>query len=157
MSPLNTFRANYELVAALHRAGVRFMVIGGVATALYAPERVSDDPGEIDLLVEPTADNASRVIDALDSVKVRDPALTVERIARPSVQVQVKKGGYFYADIVTPRPDDDAFTTLFERAVDESLGSTPVKVISKNDQLARLRRSDQEKHRRDVELLERLG
>lgn len=152
---LSTFGANVELVAALHRGGVRFMVIGGVATAHYAPERVSEDPGEIDLLIEPAADNASRLIGALASLGVGDAAITVERVARLNVQVQVKNGGFFYADIVTPRPDDDDFAALFARAVDERLGLTPVKVISKNDQLARLRRSDQAKHQRDVELLEK--
>ena len=83
--------------------------------------------------------------------------LTVERLTKPYVQMPLKKrfqGGDFYADILTPYSDED-FTACWERAAEDSISWVTVKVISKADQIARLRRSEKEKHARDVALLER--
>ncbi|TMA72281.1 MAG: hypothetical protein E6J67_20110 [Deltaproteobacteria bacterium] len=152
---LPTFGANHDLVAALAKYGARFMVVGGVATTFHVPERQTHDPGELDLLIDPSPENAKKVVAALETLGVRD--LTVERLTKPYVQMPLKKrfqGGDFYADMLTPYSDED-FTACWERAAEDSISWVTVKVISKADQIARLRRSGQEKHARDVELLER--
>src|SRR5205085_2505457 len=101
---LPTFGANVYLVEALAKYGARFMVVGGVATTFHVPERQTHDPGELDLLIDPSPANAEKVVAALGSLNVIDPGLNIERLTRPNVQVQVKKGvaGY-YADILTPQ------------------------------------------------------
>ncbi|MGE0332942.1 MAG: hypothetical protein AB7P37_19860 [Ramlibacter sp.] len=44
---LFTFHLNDTLVTALLQQGVRFLVVGGFAVKLYAPEREADDLGKV--------------------------------------------------------------------------------------------------------------
>ena len=58
---MNTFESP---LADLSRAGVDFIVVGGLAVAAMGYSRMTED---IDLLVEPSAPNLRRLIDALAS------------------------------------------------------------------------------------------
>ena len=58
MAPIGTWGGNHDLVSALNAHGVRYVVVGGAATKLYVPDRESEHPGELDLLIEPTLGNA---------------------------------------------------------------------------------------------------
>jgi hypothetical protein len=152
---LQTCGANEHLVEALVNRDVRFVVVGGVATTFHVPERQTADPGELDLLIDPSPANATKVIAALEPLGVL--GLTVEGLTRPNTQLRLKRvfvGGAFYADILTPRADED-FAIYWEQASENRIGWASVKVISLPDQIARLKHSDQEKHVRDVEVLAR--
>ncbi|HYS21228.1 MAG TPA: hypothetical protein VEO73_09100 [Gemmatimonadales bacterium] len=151
MAPIGTFGANHELVAALNRHGVRYLVVGGAATKHYVAERQSEHPGELDVLVEPTIANAEKVIAALRSIGFASPDWAPERLAKPWCQLRVDNG-YYYADILTPHADED-FAAYRERALDETIGYERVKVIANEDQQAHLAHSPMEKHKRDIELL----
>jgi hypothetical protein len=53
----------YErLLAKLARADVRFVIVGGVAVALNGFVRTTED---VDILIESSADNVTRLLDAL--------------------------------------------------------------------------------------------
>lgn len=51
--------------AALNQAGARYLVIGGIACILHGHVRATTD---MDILIEPTAENAARVLEALSQV-----------------------------------------------------------------------------------------
>ena len=103
------------------------------------------------MLIDPTIDNAKKVIAALCSIGFSNPDWPAERLAKPWCQLRVDNG-YYYADILTPEHGED-FARYWENAVEETIGYMPVRVISSEDQQHRLLRSPQEKHKRDIELL----
>ena len=56
------FRDYEEFIAALNAHGVRYLVVGAHAVAFHARPRATKD---LDVLIEPTAANARKVIAAL--------------------------------------------------------------------------------------------
>lgn len=54
-----------QVCDALNRAGVRYLVIGGVACILHGYARATTD---VDILIERTPENARRTLDALGTV-----------------------------------------------------------------------------------------
>ena len=54
-----TWGPNRDLVARLSESGARFFVAGGSATRFHAPER--REPGDLDLLVEPSAEMLAKL------------------------------------------------------------------------------------------------
>src|SRR5260221_13521509 len=52
-----------ELFAMLNKHGVRYVIVGGYAFVFYVKTRYTKD---LDLLVEPSHDNATRLIRAID-------------------------------------------------------------------------------------------
>ena len=59
---LPTFGPNTALIGQFVRQEVRFIVVGGLAGHFYAAQRTADD---LDLLIEPTPENADRLFAAL--------------------------------------------------------------------------------------------
>jgi hypothetical protein len=51
-----------DLLSALNRCGAKYLVVGGYAVMLYTEPRYTKD---LDVWVEPTAENANRVFRAL--------------------------------------------------------------------------------------------
>jgi len=51
--------------AALNSAGARYLVAGGAACVLYGYVRATTD---VDILIDPTPDNAARILDGLSAV-----------------------------------------------------------------------------------------
>jgi Nucleotidyl transferase AbiEii toxin, Type IV TA system len=90
-----------EVLAALEREQVRYVVFGGVALNLQGLARATED---LDIFVEPTADNVERLRRALMSV-FDDPHLaeiTAEDLLGdyPAIQY-VPPEGTFHVDILT--------------------------------------------------------
>ncbi len=52
-----------EFIQSLNDSGVRYLIVGGYAVALHGHPRYTRD---LDVWVEPSADNAARVVTALD-------------------------------------------------------------------------------------------
>jgi len=74
-----------ESCAALNEQGARYVLFGGFALQLWGVARATKD---IDILIEPTAENATRVLDALadrGGWLARD--LLAEEVARKPVTV----------------------------------------------------------------------
>lgn len=89
-----------EVLAAFAREGVRYKVVGAVALNLLGLARGTDD---LDIFVEPTAENVDRVKRSLKSV-FQDP--TIDEISSddllgdyPAIQY-TPPGGVFHIDIV---------------------------------------------------------
>jgi len=147
------FGANEELVRALSDAGVKFVVIGGLAVAWHCPERQADD---MDLLVDPSAENSARIVAAL--VKLRLHGFTVDSFARLGLQVPLK--GNYYAELLTPTREAPPFVETEAQAVHAKLFNISVRVASVPALIAMKRHAVQvateqrEKHFKDIALLE---
>ena len=148
------FGANEELVRALSNAGVRFVVVGGLAVAWYCPERQADD---MDLLVEPTSENSERI--ALVLTKLRIVGFSPESFAKPGLQVPLKQT--FHAELLTPQQEAPTFSEIEAGAVDAKLFNIPVRLASVLTLIEMKKRAvqsateQQEKHLKDIVLLEK--
>jgi hypothetical protein len=75
-----------ELFASLTRRSVKALVVGGYAVAFHGRPRFTMD---IDIFVEPTPDNAERLIAALADVEFADLGLTVADFTHSGRSVQL--------------------------------------------------------------------
>ena len=143
---------NKELVAALIHHEVEFLVVGGLAVSWYCSERQADD---MDLLVNPTIENAARISSALNSLNL--PCHDSRALARPGTQVQLKNP--HYAELLTPREDGPTFEEARATALAANLFHFPVKVASP-DVIIQMKRlaisaseSERDKHIADIQCL----
>src|SRR5215213_6924162 len=84
---VSTGLGNVELVRQLQDHGVAFVVVGGAAVAVHGCRDTSHFE-ELDILIDPAADNARRVIDALAAIDVR-VQFSVADLAGPRKRIPV--------------------------------------------------------------------
>jgi hypothetical protein len=148
-SEILTYGANLELVEALTKNKARFFIVGGTAVRYHVPER---DAGDLDILIEPSAQTASAVISALSSSPLISTAdLTVEKLTQPQ-KIQIPAKIYYYADILKPASDFD-FELHWTQTHDAKIGQIPVKIASVKTLLVLLADSNELKHANDISLL----
>lgn len=150
------FAAVKRVLAAFEREGVRYAIFGAAALNLHGLARFTED---LDLFLEPAADNIERVRRALASV-FDDPAIDEITAADllgdyPAVQY-VPPTGTFHLDLLTRLGDAFAFTDLeIVRAPFEDL---LVSVVSPRTLYLMKRDTARLKDRSDAALLkERFG
>ena len=94
---LTTFCWNSSLLDALNAEKAEYLVVGGLAVQYYCPERQTCD---LDLLINPTHENAKRVkeallrltelgFDCIDKRKIRE--LDEDCLMRPKIQLPLKR------------------------------------------------------------------
>ena len=71
-----------DLFAALNAAGAKFLLVGGYTVAHHAEPRYTKD---LDLWVEPGAENAARVLEALAAFRAPIGDLTLADLCNPEV------------------------------------------------------------------------
>ncbi len=75
-----------ELLELFNAKKVEYMVVGGHAVAFHGAIRATKD---IDVYVRPTADNAQRVMDALDAFGFGNVGLKKEDFEKPDQVIQL--------------------------------------------------------------------
>ena len=142
-----------NVLAALEREGVRYLVFGAVALNLLGLARATED---LDIFIAPVRDNIERLKAALRSV-FADPA--IEEISAdelladyPAVQY-VPPEGDFHLDILTRLGEAFRFTDL--EAIRVDLDGQPVWVASPRTLYRMKKDTVRAKDRGDAELLRR--
>jgi len=139
---------NRQLIEKLLDAGARFLVVGGEAVRVYAPDRVVND---LDVLIDPTAANAIKVASAFDGLPYHyDLKALADGLTRPAVKFQDRR--VYDVDVLTPQADMhfDSEFTLGRNAVIDGLA---VRVAAPETLLKLLERSTEAKHEADRERL----
>ncbi|MGH2630453.1 MAG: DUF6036 family nucleotidyltransferase [Actinomycetota bacterium] len=151
------------IFAALERAGVRYVTVGGVAVVLHGHARFTAD---LDLVVDLASEAAANAIDALTAVGFR-PRLPVEAdgFADPAVRERwvTQQGMTMFSmwdpddplrsvDLFVEQPID--FEELWERSVVVDIEGTPVRVASIADLIRLKRIADRPMDREDIGALE---
>jgi hypothetical protein len=148
---------DYELtrrvLAALHDHRVAYKVFGAVALNLHGLARATED---LDIFVEPDAENITRLRSALRSV-FDDPCIdeiTAEDLlgAYPAVQY-VPPAGTFHIDILTRLGERFAYDSLAAEVVD--LDGTPVTIVTARTLYEMKKDTVRTKDRSDAEALAR--
>ena len=122
------------MIAALGAAGVRYVVVGGLAVGAHGVVRATRD---LDLVAAPTAENLSALVTVLSDLDARHPVqgdLTVENIAAPtSIKLDTRYGE---VHVLNRMPGTPPFDELEADALTVELETEGVRICS----LAHLRR-----------------
>lgn len=151
------------IFAALNAAGVRYVVVGGVATVLHGHARLTVD---VDLVVDLAPEEAMKAVDALEQLGLvpRIP-VNARDFADAGVRarwIQDKHMKVFplidpddplrQVDVFVESPVD--FATLWKRADVIDLGATTVRVACLDDLIAMKRVAGRKQDLADIEALE---
>lgn len=75
-----------ELLECFNASGVNAVIVGAYALAWHGAPRMT---GDLDLLIQPSAENAQRVLDALTAFGFGDVGLSTADFQRPDVVIQL--------------------------------------------------------------------
>jgi hypothetical protein len=154
------------LFAALQRAGVRYLVVGGVAVVLHGHPRFTAD---LDLVVALDPDNARAAIDALSGLGYRPRAPVAGALfADPAARRSwVEEKGLTVFTLWSPEhpateidlfvQEPFPFDAAFARAMKAELGDVTVPVASIEDLVALKRAAGRPKDLEDIRVLEALA
>lgn len=138
-----------ELLRALCAAEARYLVVGAYAVTFHGPPRST---GDLDLWIEPTAENADRVWSALTAFGAPLEGVTVHDLRAPDVVVQFG---------LPPRRIDLLtsltglrFEEAWSRRVESQIDQAPVAFLSRADLIANKRAVGRPRDLADVERLE---
>ena len=143
---------NEVLIRAFTSGGVEFVIVGGLAIAWYCADRQADD---MDLLINPTLDNSTRISNALIQLGLQGHS--PNSFTKAGLQVPLKQ--QYYAELLTPRKTDPPYSAVAQDAVDAKVFGIPVRVasparlIQMKQQAAASAEAQRNKHLRDIELL----
>jgi len=151
------------VLRALNDAGVRYLVVGGVAVVLYGHLRTT---GDLDLVVELDSENVVCAIDALDQAGFQPrPPVPLRSFADPETRrmwIETKNLQVFSlwhpdlpgfeVDLFVEEPFD--FDVAWTRRVEIDLADTTATVVSLEDLLALKREAGRARDLEDVAVLE---
>src|SRR6185312_4393414 len=135
-----------DLLSAFNAAEVRYMVVGAYAVGVHGHPRATKD---LDLWIQASTDNASRVMNALRT------------FGAPVGDLETPGTGFMMGspprriDVLT-QIDGVRFEEVVPRAVDASFDGVPTKVIALDDLLINTRAAGRLQDLADVRALERL-
>ena len=132
---------------SLNSHQVKYLVIGGVAAIAHGSERNTFD---LDILIEPTLENAQRLLQALLAANFGTAALiTPEELLRQEI---VKFRDWVLIDVMTAAPGLEWRQAWDRRVTGEARGVT-LPTISLEDLLASKRAAGRKKDLADIEFL----
>jgi hypothetical protein len=159
--------SDFEIIfRALETAGVRYLVVGGVAVVLHGHARFTAD---LDLFVALDTHNVRAALTALERLGYRPRApVLAEQFADATLRKQwIETKGmtvFSLASAAHPLTEVDLFVEepipfaeAFERACFVDLGGTAVPVIGMADLIELKRRADRPRDREDIEALRALA
>lgn len=137
-----------ELFSCLRRHGVKAVVVGAHAVAFHAKPRYTKD---IDVLLEPSPENAERVIAALNSFGFGTVGITTSDLDSEGKILQL---GFppNRVDLITSI-DGVSFNQVWESRVEGDFGSERVYYIGLNELILNKRAADRPQDRADVDTL----
>ena len=143
-------RDQAEFLACLKRHDVRAVVVGAHALALHARPRYTKD---LDVLIEPSEENARRVVAALDDFGFGALGVQISDLATPGQIVQLGHEPN-RIDIIT-RISGVTFEEAWRNRIEASYAGEQVYFIGKEDLLRNKEATGRTQDRADAELLRR--
>ncbi len=137
-----------ELLELFNAQKVEYIIVGGYALAFHGAPRYT---GDIDILIRPNAENARRVLSALDEFGFGSVGLTEEdfKILDKVVQLGVPPVRVDFMTSITGVSTDD----VFSRCVKGKYGDIPVKYIGRDEFILNKRATGRKKDMSDLEAL----
>lgn len=138
-----------ELFAAFNARNVRAVIVGGYAFAFHAKPRYTKD---IDVFVEPTAQNAANVLAALDDFGFGSLGLTVNDFSSPGQIIQLGQPPN-RIDLLT-MIDGVSFDEAWAGRVAGRYGEQPVQYLGRAELIRNKRASGRPQDLVDLDALE---
>ena len=138
-----------DILSALSEAGAEYLVVGAYAMAAHGCPRAT---GDIDVWVRPTAENASRVWNAVLAFGAPASKMTVEDFSTPDIVFQIGVAPH-RIDILTSISGVQ-FEDAWSRKISVEMDGLIVPVIGREELLANKRASGRPRDLLDVELLD---
>ncbi len=140
-----------DLLRAFAGAGVRFVIVGAHALAIHGRPRAT---GDLDVWIEPTAENAVKVYRALTVFGAPLDRVSVEDFSRLDTIFQI---GVIPVriDILTEISGVPHFARAYERAIETTIEGVEVRVLGRDDFVQNKRATGRKKDLRDIEQVER--
>jgi hypothetical protein len=137
-----------DLLHAFNAAEVRYLVVGAYAVTFHAQPRFTKD---LDLWVEPSSDNAPRVLAALKTFGAPVANLSLDDLVNPALVYQIG---------VAPNRIDVLmgvsgieFEDAWPNRVPSNYGDCPIHVISRDDLIRNKRASNRPQDLLDLQAL----
>ena len=117
-----------DLLRAFNKEGVEYLIGGSMARSHYCSvPRV----GDMDLAINPTLENATKVKPVLEDFVYRAKNFTPEDLAKPGTQVHL--GKYLNVELFTARPEVD-FPKAFSRSIAvDVVDGLRARIVSEDD------------------------
>jgi len=142
-----------EFIAALNAHGVRYLVVGAHAVAFHARPRATKD---LDILIEPTAANAEKVLAALkDFFGGADLGYSVGDLTAPDWIIQLGVAPV-RIDLLPEILGFSRFEDAWKNRVEARFGSVPTHYIGLDDLIHAKQNAGRLQDRADVRVLSRL-
>lgn len=138
-----------DLFAELSAAGARYLLVGGYAIAIHARPRYTKD---LDLWIEPSAENAALVYEALGRFGAPLQHFSLDDLQRPDMVIQLGLPPS-RIDLVTSI-DGVTFEEAWPARTESRYGDNVIQVIGLVHLIQNKRASGRAQDRADVELLE---
>ena len=140
-----------ELLKLLNKHKVKYCIIGAYAVAFYAKPRYTKD---IDILIEPSIDNAQRILRVLEEFGFKDLSITQDDLI---VEGNILQLGYepIRIDLLT-NLEGFLFQDIWRNRTAGEYGSEMVFFIGLDDLIRHKKQIDRPTDRIDVDLLEKV-
>lgn len=155
--------AHTEIMGALNAAGVRYLVVGGVAVVAHGHARVTMD---LDIVIKLEYENIMRAMEALGGIGYQ-PFLPVsaKQFADPTIrqdwttnrhmivfQLWKPKGPQFRLDVFTTEPFD--FEDAWKRRLEGNIGGVTIPIVPLAELLTMKKEAGRPKDIEDIRVLE---
>jgi predicted nucleotidyltransferase len=139
-----------EFLSSLNKHNVKYCIIGAYAVAFYAKPRYTKD---IDILVEPSKDNAQNILKALDEFGFGEIDVSVEDL---TLEGNILQLGYepLRIDLLN-KLEGFEFQDIWKNRVTGGYGSEKVYFIGLDDLIENKKMSGRPSDKIDIELLEK--
>ena len=141
-----------DLLSCLSEVDAQYIVVGAHALAAHGHVRATKD---IDIWINPTQENASRVYKALAKFGAPLGELTVEDLATPGIIFQIGVAP-IRIDIIT-RIDGVEFDEAWESKLATAIDEMEVNILSREHLLQNKRAAGRLQDLADVETLEKMS
>lgn len=146
------YRDFEEFLASCNDEGVRYLVVGAHAVAYHAIPRATKD---LDIYVEPTKENAERLLSAIRSFfGGSDMGFTVRDVVELDTVLQLGVAPV-RIDLLSSISGIESFAAAWKNRSDGRYGSVDTHYISLEDLIVAKRSADRAQDRADLEHLER--
>jgi predicted nucleotidyltransferase len=147
------FRDYEEFIEFLNQLEARYLVVGAHAVAFHARPRATKD---LDIFIEPTRENAERVLDAIRQFLGTDLGIQLRDLSTPGriVQLGVAPTRIDLMSRLSGIPD---FESVWQRRVDAVFGDIPAHYLSLEDLIQNKTIAGRDQDKADLRALRRVG
>lgn len=141
-----------EFIESLNASGARYLIVGAHAVALHARPRATKD---LDLFIEPSPDNAERVLAALRAFLDSDLGLTLADLTTPGSIIQLGVAPS-RIDLISRLAGNQDFQAAWESRVDAKFGEVDAHYLSLDDLIREKESAGRDQDRADLRSLRRV-